>query len=169
MDHRTLRLVAFFATTLGAMPAAAQESEYSTFDYESCPQAVSPEPDVIEVRRCEGPAGLPVYWHAEPDVSQIVIGEHAEPLSFEGGTFVFEVNDVVEWRWVKPGTPWPQAAIVRYRFGRSVSSLDQSRLAIYQIDPDGRSCVLDMVSGANANERAREIADRDAGTMRCAR
>lgn len=169
MKHPARWMAALLLAMSGARNAAAQDSTYSTFDYEGCPEAVSPEPDVIEVRRCEGPAGLPVYWHAEPDSSQIVIGDLAEPLFFEGGTFVFEVNNVVEWRWLESGTQWPQAAIVRYRYGRSVSDLSRSRLAIYMIEADGYSCVLDMVEGANANEKAREIADRDAGTMRCAR
>lgn len=151
----------------GASAAAAQESTYSTFDYERCAQARSPEPGVIDVRRCKGPAGLPVHWHAEPDSSHIEIGRLTGPFSF--GSAAYEVNNVVEWRWRDRGAKWPQAAIVRYRHGRSISNLNRSRLVVYRIEADGRSCVLDTVEGAKANEKARRIADRAASAKRCAR
>ena len=166
--HASAIAAALCATLLATTATAAKDSTYSTFDYQSCPEAASPEPGIIEVRRCEGPEGLAVYWHAEPDVSQIVIGENSQTLDFQG-SLLFEVNNAVEWRWTQPGSQWPQAAIIRYSFGMSVSSLNHRRLAVYKIEPDGYSCIRALIDGENANERAREAADVEADAQECLR
>lgn len=164
-------LVALLALLAFVPPAEARpfDSRYTRFDYEQCGELDSPEPGVVEMRRCAGPDGIAVTWIAEPDSSEVVPGQAAgdEPL---GLSAFFEAGDTVEWRMAKrSGTISTIAAIVRYAHGDAIGRLDRSRLVIYRIEPNGRSCILGTVDGGrpNANAEARQLADRWSGGFVC--
>lgn len=161
------------ATALFAVsshPAAAQESSYTRHAYQSCKAASSPEPGVIELRRCQGQAGIPVTWTSEPDSSSVGFGDRPDEESLDIGS-AFEVGSTIEWRSAGAGKDSagkrPVAAIVRYKVGDSVGKLNASRLVVYRIEASGRSCVMGVVAGGDANARARIMVDRSAAGFVC--
>ncbi len=156
------------ACTLTALPlsfAVAQESHYTRHDYASCGEAPSPEPGVIDARRCPGFGGIAVRWMSEPDSSSVRFGSDPLEEYLDLGT-AFEVGTTIEWRSSEVGGK-PVAAIVRYHGGESVANLDRNQLVIYRIEPSGRSCVMGVVAGAGDNLKAREVADRLAPAFVC--
>lgn len=166
-------LLAFAALAALTRPAEARgfDSRYSRFDYQHCPEAASPEPGVIEVRRCPGLPRFDIMWTAEPDSSEVGFGQTIDSGPLGLGAF-FEADDTIEWRLRnRLGQSTPIAAIVRYAYGDSVGSLGKSRLVVYRLEPSGRSCVLGSIDGkrTNANAEARQLADRWAGSFVCGR
>jgi hypothetical protein len=145
--------------------AVAQDSHYTRHDYDSCEEAPSPEPGIIDVRRCIGLDGVAVTWISEPDSSSVQFGDDPLDEYLDLGA-AFEVGTTIEWRTAEVGGS-PVAAIVRYRAGDSVANPARSRLVIYRLAPSGRSCVLGMVTGAGDNLKAREVADRHAAAFVC--
>ncbi|PZQ19229.1 MAG: hypothetical protein DI565_02315 [Ancylobacter novellus] len=145
--------------------AAAPSSSYTEHRYDACPKGPSPEPGVIDVRVCAGPAGLPVTLVAEPDAATLRIGRAPldEPLGI--GSF-YEPSSKIEWVDLD-GSPGPAAAIVRYKVGPSVGALKDSRLVVYRLEPSGRSCVMAAIREPGANDRARAIVERSAAGFRC--
>jgi len=138
------------------------DSAYSRFDYERCETVASPEPGVVDMRRCPGHAAIAVIWTAEPDSSEVTFSADGAEEALGLGSF-YEAGDTVEWRLRKrAGEVATIAAIVRYAYGQAVGRLDHSSLVVYRIEPSGRSCVMGMVDGArpNANAEARQLADR---------
>lgn len=145
--------------------AAAQESATTRHNYETCAQEPSPEPGVIEVRRCQGKAGIAVRWMSEPDSSSVTLGD--KPVDEDLGLGpAFEVGNTIEWRSARRART-PGAAIVRYKTGASVSSLNKSVLVVYRLEPSGVSCVMGVVGGAHANATARRLVDQSATTFVC--
>jgi len=144
--------------TLADARAADFESAYTRHEYQTCPEIDSPEPGVIEVRRCPGLAGKSVIWTGEPDASWIDFGtETTQTLDL--GEF-FEAGTTVEWRGpVVKGQIAPVAAIVRYHVGKSVGALTASRLVVYRLT--GVPCAIAVVDGAapKANHAARAKAE----------
>lgn len=151
---------AAFAAALTAwpVPAPAQESRYTRVDFSKCVEAKSPEPGVIEVRRCAGPGGVPVTLTSEPDAATVTFGKAPLDEALGVGSF-YQPGDTIEWR--------GDAAIVRYRIGDSVGKLDRSVLAVYRLERSGRSCVMAIVHEPGANEKARRAADAEAPRFRC--
>lgn len=161
---RTLILACALAATPLSF-AVAQDSHYTRHDYETCVEAPSLEPGIIDVRRCDGFAGMSVQWISEPDSSSIQIGDDPLDEYLDLGA-AFEVGTTIEWRTGQAGRS-PVAAIVRYRSGDSVASLKRSQLVVYRLTPSGRSCVLGVVAGAGDNLKARELADAHAPAFAC--
>ena len=156
------------AYTLAALPpsfAVAQESHYTRHDYASCAEAPSPEPGVIDARRCAGFGGIAVRWMSGPDSSSVRFGSDPLEEYLDLGA-AFEVGTTIEWRSSGAGG-LPIAAIVRYHSGESVADLDRNQLVIYRTEPSGRSCVMGVVAGADDNLKAREMADRLAAAFVC--
>lgn len=146
-------------------PAFAQQSITTRHNYEKCPEAPSPEPDVIEVRRCSGPTGIAVLWMSEPDSSSVSFGNN--PLDEDLGIgAAFEVGTVIEWRSGKTGKT-PIAAVIRYRTGDSVGKINKSRLVVHRIEPSGRSCIMGIITGNAANDKARVLIDGSADHFIC--
>ena len=144
---------------LGDAWAADFESAYTKHDYQTCPEIGSPEPGVIEVRRCPGLAGKSVIWTGEPDASWVDFGTGGTTQTLDLGDF-FEAGTTVEWRGpVVKGLIAPVAAIVRYHVGKSVGTLNASRLVVYRLT--GVPCAIAVVDGAvpKANEAARAKAE----------
>lgn len=146
------------ASALLPASAQAQESRYTRVDFSKCPEAKSPEPGVIEVRRCAGPGGTPVTLTSEPDAALVTFGKAPRDEALGIGSF-HQPGDTIEWR--------GEAAIVRYRVGDSVEKLDRSVLAVYRIDRAGKSCVMAIVHEPGANVKARQVADAEAPRFRC--
>lgn len=163
------RLVLGLAVLLpiaGASAAGAgQASSYTSHDWENCAEVPSPEEGVVQLFRCNGPAGIPVTYTGEEDGSSVGFG--AKPLDEDYGfAGFFAVGRTVEWRGPDGGRP--QAAIIRYRIGQSVSRLDRTVLVAYRLQPDGVGCIMATVAGgAGDNARARAVVDRDAAGFRC--
>lgn len=146
------------ALTIWPAPAPAQESRYTRVDFSKCPEAKSPEPGVIEVRRCVGPGGVPVTLTSEPDAALVTFGKAPLDEALGLGSF-HQPGDTIEWR--------GDAAIVRYQVGASVEKLDRSVLAVYRLERSGRSCVMAIVHEPGANVKARRVADAEAPRFRC--
>lgn len=161
-------LLGVWAPVLTGIPAAeaAPKSVYTDHRYETCPAGPSPEPGVIEVRVCAGPAGIPVKLIAEPDAATLRIGRAPveEPLGI--GSF-YEPSQKIEWFGANEADGKPAAAIVRYKLGKSVGALKESRLVVYRLEPGGRSCIMGDVVEPLANAKARALAEGLAAGFRC--
>jgi hypothetical protein len=152
-----------------ALPAAAQEiaSTYTRHDYERCRQLASPEPDVIDMRECDGFGGKKVRWSNAPDASWIEFSESETEQDLKLGSF-FVVGTTIEWRGpVVNGVINPQTAIVRYHTGSNVGNLSKSSLVIYRLS--GTPCAVAVQPGSapKANEAARMTADETGEDTPC--
>lgn len=165
---RHLAFPAVFAAALFAPQAASAEpkSTYTEHRYSVCPEGKSPEPGVVTVRRCSGPGGLAVTYTADDDSAVLTFGKAMGPENVDLGSF-YEPTTKIEWRGASSGDPTPVSAIVRYRVGQSVGRLNETRLVVYRIEPSGRSCVMAVVREPGANQKARDIVDRNASGYRC--
>ena len=155
------------ATMLGlaSNPVFAQQSITTRHNYEKCREAPSPEPEIIEVRQCSGPSGIAVIWMSEPDSSSVSFGSKPLDENLEIGA-AFEAAAAIEWRRGKTGKT-PVAAIVRYQTGDSVGKLAKSRLVVHRIEPSGRSCIMGVISGRGATNKARALIDGSAVRFVC--
>jgi hypothetical protein len=170
-ENGGMRAGLMFAATLAALAgvsaaSADPKSTYTQHRYSTCPEGKSPEPGVVTVRRCSGPGGLAVTYMGDPDSAVLTFGRSPVSESVDLDAF-YEPGDRIEWRGASSGDPRPVSAIVRYRVGKSVGSLKQTRLVVYRIEPSGRSCVMAVVREPGANERARAIVDASAAAFRC--
>ncbi len=151
---------------LAAGASADPRSTYTEHRYATCPEGKSPEPGVIEVRRCSGPIGLAVTWMGDDDSAVITFGRAPMTESVDLAEFYTPMSRI-EWRGASAADPAPVSAIVRYRVGKSVGALKETRLVVYRIEPSGRSCVMAVLREPGANQRARDIVDARAATFRC--
>ncbi|QZN98779.1 hypothetical protein [Chenggangzhangella methanolivorans] len=103
-------------------------------------------------------------WTADSDSSALSFGRAPADEDLDIGSF-FEAQPTIEWRLGADGRP--AAAIVRYRVGRSVGKLTESRLVVYRLEPGGRSCIMGDVVEPQANVKARALSDGLAGDFRC--
>jgi hypothetical protein len=153
-------------------PVGAAEpvsSVYSRHDYERCQKLGDDDP--IMERRCEGHAGIPILWVNEPDSSSLSFGTKGAVGGEYDPRFTFAVaGNVIEWRGpMEAGTVAPYAAIVRYQFCRAVGGPCTPELVVYRLIGNRASCIAATVNGrrADANLRAREIADTFARNFDC--
>lgn len=163
---RVIAATAALSLVCAAQAHAEPKSTYTQHRYEACPESRSPEPGVITLRRCSGPAGVAVIYMAEPDSAALAFGKPSGRESVDLDAF-YEPNDKIEWRGASSSDPTPVSAIVRYRVGKSVGALKETRLVVYRIEPSGRSCAMAVVREPGANKKAREIVDARAATFRC--
>jgi hypothetical protein len=165
MHLRTFVIAAAAFLACLTAPAAAQESSFTRHKYDACAQEPSPEPGVIEVRRCQGKSGIAVRWMSEPDSSSVSFGD--KPLDEDMGLgAAFEVGSTIEWRALRRSRT-PAAAIVRYKTGAGVASLNKSVLVVYRIESPGTSCLMAVVGEPNAGAKARRLVDQSAATFVC--
>lgn len=170
---RAFAPVVLISLTVGAVlapsSASANDSAYTRHVWDKCPEIKGDDSDGVMRRGCVGHAGIRVVWYAGDASSAIEFGDKPLDEILDFGSF-FEVRDTIEWRMTAPGRR-PFAAIVRYATGQWVGRLDGSRLVVYRLAEDGRSCVVGSVNGraANANEQARALADAHAPSFQCGR
>jgi hypothetical protein len=156
--------------TLGAGPGLGQEiaSAYTRHDYERC--ALVRIDDPVTVRRCRGYNGIPVLWTNEPDASLIEFGSEGAIEGTYDERFSFAVvQRTVEWRGLRKGRGLdPFAAIVRFQLCRSIGGPCRPELVVFRIEGP-RSCIAASVAAtrADANARARALADRLGRSFRC--
>jgi hypothetical protein len=171
-----MRLVLACAVLVGANAAFAApakqrvDSAYSKHDYDKC--KVVEDADPVKVTRCEGLAGVSVKWTNEPDSSIIEFGtDGVVPEDAFAKRFTFSVApETIEWRGVmKGGKLVPFAAIARFSMCGSVGGPCHGELIVFRLDGTKRSCMAASVDArkANANERARELADTVARRFNC--
>jgi hypothetical protein len=159
------------AMLIAADVAQAQTigSFYTRHDFEKC--ALVRDDDPVTERRCEGHAGIPVFWVNEPDSSSIAFG--IERLVGDGydERFTFAVaGDTIEWRGPRRGAGVdPYAAIVRFQLCRSIGGPCRPELVLFRLEGARRSCIAASVAGgrADANARARALADSFVRNFRC--
>ncbi|BCJ90715.1 hypothetical protein IZ6_14500 [Terrihabitans soli] len=159
----------FLLAALFHTPAFAQEiaSAYTKHDYETCRELPSPEPDVIDLRECDGFGGFKVRWGGAPDATWIEFAASETAQDLKLGSF-FVVGTTIEWRGpVKNGVIQPQTAIVRYHTGSSIQSQPHSSLVIYRLT--GTPCAVSTLPGSTpkANEVARLTADETGEDTPC--
>jgi hypothetical protein len=158
-----LGLIAFAC----ALPASGQEiaSTYTKHDYETCRKLPSPEPDVVDLRECDGFGGWKVRWGNAPDASWIEFSETGQDLRL--GSF-FVVGPTIEWRGpVVGGAIAPTTAIVRYQTGSNVGNLSKSSLVIYRLSGTPCAVAVQPASVPKANEVARLTADETGEDAPC--
>lgn len=155
-----------------AAPATKEriDSAYTKHDYEKC-QKVSDE-DPVTVRRCKGIGGISVTWTNEPDSSGIEFGKEEAVVSDELlGKLTFAVAPTtIEWRGVmKKGKLAPFATIARYSICGGIGGPCHDELVIFRLEGARRSCIAAVIDGrsADANARARQLADTFARTFDC--
>jgi hypothetical protein len=163
------RLAAAGAALLLCAPPShgleAKKSVYTRHVYSRCPPLKSPEPGVVEIRSCLG-VGVNLFWTADDDGAVVSFGRAPIKESLDIAPFL-EAGDTIEWRSTDASRGKPVAAIVRYGIGQRVGALKSFRLVVYRLEPSGRSCVMAVVNGPGANEKARAVADRDAAAFKC--
>jgi hypothetical protein len=124
----------------------------------------------VQLRRCRGFGGIAVNYHAADDESMIDFGEGGSEDDWPGRSFVF-AGETIEWRGgTATGALVPYAAIVRYDTSRGgIGGPFDPELVIYRLKGRSRSCVAASVDGhrADANVRARVLADTFVRTFRC--
>jgi hypothetical protein len=170
-------LVVFALIVLMASPAAAQtiESAFTDFDLKKCrhiPGAV--EEDYGEWH-CKGYGGMPVWMGAGDQRVMISFGPRAkeEPAAHQTLASFNGEGKKIEWRLEKSANQRrPFAAIMRWSTTKPDDKGDQIRgevLVVTRLSP-GAVCHVGYVDGRanrNANELAREIADKHAREFRC--
>jgi hypothetical protein len=176
MVQRTTIGFAVAALAVGpCTPASAQtiRSAYTDHDYERCreiPQREAHMRDVVTERHCDGHGGIRVTWINGPDSSTLAFGTSGLVGDY-GDRFSFAVaGNRIEWRGpATGGRVEPFAAIARFQLCRSVSGPCRSELVVFRLDGTRRSCVAASVDGtrADANERARALADDVGRRFRC--
>jgi hypothetical protein len=170
-------LVVFALIVLMASPAAAQtiESAFTDFDLKKCrhiPGAV--EEDYGEWR-CKGYGGMPVWMGAGDQRVMISFGPRAkeEPAAHQTLASFNGEGKKIEWRLDKSANQRrPFAAIIRWSTTKPDDKGDQIRGEVLVVTrlPPGAVCHVGYVDGRvnrNANELAREIADKHAREFRC--
>ncbi|MCV9936294.1 hypothetical protein OIU35_07950 [Boseaceae bacterium BT-24-1] len=158
--------IGFVAVLAAPLRAEQWASSYTSHDYAKCRKDKG-NGDPVSVHRCPGKAGLTVTWTAGDDSSAVDFGAKALQETISDKAAFFEVGKTIEWRGPKGGKP--QAAIVRYATGQSVSKLDGSRLVVYRLAPDGASCIIGSIDARkpDANAAARRLAEEKAAGFRC--
>ena len=167
-------LLLLLALTLGASPAFAQSgmtSAYTDLDIEQC--LVLEADDFGASWACPGYKGFPMKVQEGDLRFSISYGFNPEASS-SGAQTLPPFNNLggkVEWRLSNAkGYFFPIATIVRYHTADPVTGENKGQvLAVTQI-AEGNSChiaYVDALAHANANELAREAADK-AGSFNCA-
>ena len=168
-----MRLAALLAFCVvlaaGARADEIIESTYTKHDYTKC--RLQKQVDDVRKYRCEGHVGTLVNAYAAEDSLTVdfgMLGDKDDQGQFPTG-FVF-AKETVEWRGrVRTGKMTPYAAIIRYDVGQSIGGPFKPVLYVYHIKGLQGSCIVGSVDGAHAdaNERARKLADEVSAGFRC--
>jgi hypothetical protein len=169
-----IRIFLGFAAALAiagiAGPAlAAFDSAYTDINLDEC--SITESSDFGSVWACAGYKGTPVRI-AEGDLRFFVsygFGAADEPAAGQTPPPFNTLGPKIEWRLSNASGAWkPFATIVRY-FVDNETDTDGQILVVTQLG-EGQTCQLayvDALANPNANELAREAADRMAGDHSC--
>lgn len=180
MKTRTRSLaaaLAILAPLVVAAPAPANDSVYTDLDLDAC--ETLEEDQMGASLKCDGYSDYPVYFK-EGDLRQsVVFGKIDRELvdgAFESFAAFNRVNDKIEWRLDERGEPL--GAILRWFIenpGPSGSPGPESTGQVLVISRVGTtaysgSCFVGMVDAkatADANDVARQVADKVAAEFDC--
>jgi hypothetical protein len=169
-----MRCTIVFAAFIFATPSwAGFDSAYSDFDLRQCaeiePAPAPGEGESSAVFACKGHAGLPVTF-VEGDLrSFVAFGPDGRKHCAFGQTFggFNAIGTKIEWR-LKDGKPI--ATILRWSvsYDGEDAAKQKSWLVVTKLDGNN-SCQMGYVEGAyaNANEKARSLADTAAEAFDC--
>jgi hypothetical protein len=169
---RMFLTLACLAALLGADAARADEiieSTYTKHEYAKCRE--QKQEDDVHKHRCEGHVGTLVNAYLAEHSTIVDFGfqgDKDDQGQFPTG-FVF-AGDTVEWRGrVRTGKMTPYAAILRYDVGHNIGGPFKPVLYVYHIKGLQGSCIVGSIDGthADANERARKLADEVSAGFRC--
>lgn len=165
-------LVPFVLASIAA-PARAQtiESAYTDFNAKKCRHIPGKEVEDYGEWHCKGYGGIPILMSAGDQRINVSYGKNAaeEPAASQTLASFNGEGDKIEWR-IEKGKPF--AAIMRWSTTKpdeKGSSIRGSVLVVTRLDPGG-VCHVGYVDGRankNANELAREIADKHARGFVC--
>ena len=157
---RGLAIIALFlsaTTTAQPQPQGRITSAYTKLDLDACSREDKGEEPQSQSWRCSGLGGIPLYVQNGDDRYDVDAGLEDND-AFWNDHFDYP-GATVEWR-LLGGTPF---AII-YRL--TASNLEQSRSSVLIVETVGRSakpgCRVARIPGsaADANQRARDVADR---------
>jgi hypothetical protein len=171
------RLIVSALAMLAASPAAAQtiESVFTDFDLKKCRHIPGEVEEDYGEWRCMGYGGMPVWMGAGDQRVMISFGPRAkeEPAAHQTLASFNGEGRKIEWRIEKSADQKrPFAAIMRWSTTKPDDKGDPIRGEVLVVTrlPPGAVCHVGYVDGranGNANELAREIADKHAREFRC--
>jgi hypothetical protein len=171
------RWMIFAFVVVTASPAAGQtiESAFTDFDLKKCRHIPGEAEEDYGEWHCKGYGGMPVWMGAGDQRVMISFGPRAkdEPAAHQTLASFNGEGKKIEWRLEKSADPKrPFAAIMRWNTTKPDDKGDPIRGEVLVVTrlPPGAVCHVGYVDGRanrNANELAREIADRHAREFRC--
>ena len=171
------RLAVFALVVFASSPVAAQtiESAFSDFDLKKCRHIPGQVEEDYGEWRCKGYGGMPVWMGAGDQRVMISFGPRAkeEPAAHQTLASFNGEGKTIEWRIEKGSNQKrPFAAIMRWSTTKPDDKGDQIRGEVLVVTrlPPGAVCHVGYVDGRanrNANELAREIADKYAREFHC--
>ena len=171
------RWVIFVFTFLAASPAAAQtiESAFTDFDVGKCRHIPGKVEEDYGEWHCKGYGGMPVWMGAADQRVMISFGRRAkdEPAARQTLASFNGEGKKIEWRIDRSGNQKrPFATIMRWSTTKPDDKGDQVQGEVLVVTrlPPGAVCHVGYVDGRanqNANELAREIADKHARQFHC--
>lgn len=176
--RRLFWLLPVLLTAQAALPCVAQEatSAYTRIDVrKDCKHRPGDGVEDYGDWRCKGYAGMPMWFAAGDERMYVSFGPRAkdEPAAGETlGPFNDFYQGTIEWR-LADGKPF--AAIMRWSY-KTPAEIEKrtvsGRMLVVTRLPPGPVCqvgYVDARANANANELAREIADKFARGFVCGR
>jgi hypothetical protein len=171
------RLAVFALVAFASSPAAAQtiESAFSNFDLKKCRHIPGEVEEDYGEWRCKGYGGVPAWMGAADQRVMISFGPRAkeEPAAHQTLASFNGEGKTIEWRIEKGANQKrPFAAIMRWSTTKPDDKGGQIRGEVLVVTrlPPGAVCHVGYVDGRanrNANELAREIADKHAREFHC--
>ncbi len=171
------RLVMFAFVTFAASPGAAQtiESVFTDFDVEKCRHIPGEVEEDYGEWHCKGYGDMPVWMGAADQRVMISFGRRAkdEPAAHQTLASFNGEGKKIEWRIDKGANQKrPFATIMRWSTTKPDDKGGQVQGEVLVVTrlPPGAVCHVGYVDGRanhNANELAREIADKHARQFRC--
>lgn len=155
-----------------AAGASRMTSQYTDLDFDQCTTLETNDMGATSV--CPGYKGYPVVV-SEGDLRMFVsfgIRPTEEKAMQQTLPPFNHLGQKIEWRIESDDDFWqPRATILRWFTEQESDGSEGQVLVVTQIKP-GETChiaYIDALAVSNANEKAREIADRESGSFDCSR
>jgi hypothetical protein len=171
------RLAVFVIIVLVTSPATAQtiEGAFADFNLKKCRHIPGEVEEDYGEWRCKGYDGIPIWMGAADQRVMISFGPRAkeEPAAHQTLSSFNGEGEKIEWRIEKSANQKPPfAAIMHWSTTKPDDKGDPVRGEVLVVTrlPPGAVCHVGYVDGRanpNANELAREIADKNARKFRC--